>query len=187
MTGFRREVFSNVIAGGLEPVAKRTTAILFLFCALQAGSTATAQDADPAVIDAGMRVYNSTVECEICHGWTGRGGPANDEPENDPGPSLVLSELDRDTMIELVACGTPGGQMPQYLATAWTEARPCYGMTAADQSPQRRPPRPDRTLRPGQIEAVVTYVREVYQGKEMTLDTCIKYYSPTSRACNRYR
>lgn len=158
---------------------------LFLACAVQAG--ATAQEADPGLIDAGMRVYKTIAMCEECHGWTGRGGAANDEPENDPGPSLVNTEFDREAMIEIVSCGTWPREMPQYLATAWSETRPCYGKTAANSSPDKRPPRPDRQLLPDQIEAVVAFVQEVYQGKEMTLENCVKYYSPTSQSCDRYR
>ena len=147
------------------------------------------QEADPALIDAGMRIYKTTALCEVCHGWTGRGGMANDEPENDPGPSLVHSELDREAMIEIVSCGTGWPrEMPQYLATAWSDEHPCYGKTAADLPSNRRPPRINKLqLLPSQIESVVTYVQEVYQGKEMMLEYCIKYNGPTSRSCNRYR
>ena len=172
--------------GWLDPVAKGIPTGLFLLFGLLAN--AFAQEADLGLIDEGMRIYKTRAACGDCHGWTGRGGMANDEPENDPGPSLVHSELDREALIEIVSCGAPWPrEMPHYLATAWSKERPCYGMVAAELSPDRRPPRPDRTLRPSQIEAVVTYVQEVYQGKGMTLEYCIKYYSPTSRACDRYR
>ena len=188
MTGFRLGVFSSVFAVDLDRIARWSPAAIFLYCALRAGSVAIAQEADPVQIEAGMRVYKTTAECEHCHGWTGRGGLANDEPENNAGPSLVRSELDREAMIEIVSCGTPAPrEMPQYLATAWTQGRPCYGQVAEDLLPKRLPPRPYQILRPSQIEAVVTYVQEVYQGKGMTLDTCVKYYSPTSRSCERYR
>lgn len=160
---------------------------LFLSCAMPAGSAATAQEADLAVIDAGMRIYKTTAACEDCHGWTGRGGMANDEPDSDPGPSLVKSEFGREALIEIVSCGKWPHEMPQYLAIAWSETHPCYGKTAADLSPDRRPPLPYRQLLPSQIEAVVTYVQEVYQGKEMTLEICVKYNGPKSQSCDRYR
>ena len=145
-----------------------------------------------------MRVYKTAV-CEFCHGGTGNGGTVDEDNHGrriDPGPSLVLTKLDRERMIELLSCGTPGGQMPQYLATAWTNERRCYGKVAADLSPEDRPLRPSpyaeppgpySTLSAGQIEAVVTYVQEVYQGQGMTLANCIKYYGPASRACDLLR
>ena len=92
---------------------------LLLYCLLP-GSPAGAQDADPALMAEGLRVYKTKAECDECHGWTGRGGQYDDDPNYLPGPSLVLSTLGRDTMIELVSCGTPGGDMPRYLADAWT-------------------------------------------------------------------
>ena len=169
--------------------AKRALAGLVLFCVVPVGFVASAQEADPALIEEGMRIYKTKAGCEGCHGCTGWGGLPEDEPEiyPDPGPSLVHSRIDRDTMIELVSCGTPGGQMPRYLAAAWTEAHPCYGKLANDLPPESLPPAPYTVLQPGQIEAVVAYVQEVYQGKGMTLEYCEKYFSPNSPACNRFR
>ena len=167
--------------------AKLALAGLLLSCVVPVGFVARAQEADPALIEEGMRIYKTKAECDDCHGWTGRGGPHSGENEPDPGPSLVQSTLDRNTMIELVSCGTPGGQMPRYLAAAWTETHPCYGKIATDLPPKGLPPAPYTVLQPSQIEAVVTYVQEVYQGNGMTLGYCEKYYGPNSPACNNFR
>ena len=179
-------------------MAMWSAAEVLLFCAWLAAAAATAQTADPAQVEAGMQVYKTAV-CEFCHGGKGNGGEAHDEYYGrgiEPGPSLVLTKLDRERMIELLSCGTPAGKMPQYLVTAWTLDRRCYGKVAADlpledrplrPSPYADPPGPYSTLTASQIEAVVTYVQEVYQGKGMTLPNCIKYYGPTSRACDLLR
>ncbi len=171
----------------MAPIANRSPIAALLLCGLFASAPTVAQDLAPGLIDEGMRIYKTRAACQDCHSWTGMGGPANDEPANEAGPSLVRSELDREAMIEIISCGSWAREKPQYLAVAWTEEFPCYGKTVADAAPDRRPPRASPQLLPSEIEAVVTYVRQVYQGKEMTLDLCIKYNGPRSRACDRYR
>ena len=167
---------------------KRTLAGLVLLCVVPVGFVASAQEADPALMEEGMRIYKTKAGCDVCHGWRGQGGTPREDLENEPNPvSLVRSGIDRNTMIELVSCGTPGGYMPRYLAAAWTEAHPCYGKLANDLPPESLPPAPYTVLQPSQIDAVVSYVQEVYQGKGMTLDYCEKYFSPNSRACNHFR
>ena len=42
-------------------------------------------------------------------------------------------------------------------------------------------------LAAAQVEAVVTYVRAVYQGQRMTLANCQKYFGEKSKACDLYR
>lgn len=145
-----------------------------------------------------MQIYK-TVGCEFCHGWSGNGGQAHDDHFGrvvDPGPSLVKSKLGRAEMIEVVSCGTPSSWMPQHLAEAWTPERRCYGKIAEDlaaearpvkPSPSAIPPGPYRPLSQSQIEAVVAYVQETYQGKAMTLATCLKYHGAASRACDLLR
>ena len=135
--------------------AKRALAGLLLYCVLPVGSVAIAEEADPALMAEGLRIYKTKAECDGCHGWTGRSGQYDDDPNYQRGPSLVQSTLGRDRMIELISCGTPGDDMPRYLAGAWTEARPCYGKIATDLPPEGLPPAPYTVLQPSQIEAVV--------------------------------
>ena len=160
---------------------------LALLGVCQAASLAPALAADPAQIGEGIRVFRGAGQCETCHVWSGTGGPANDVSAVYDVPPLVRSTLDRAQMIELVSCGTPGGYMPQYLATAWTDRRRCYGKLAAELAAEERPPRPYTVLTQVQIEAVVAFVQEVYQGKGMTLDYCLKYHGEKSRSCELYR
>ena len=146
-----------------------------------------ARAADAAEIELGLSVYKTT--CASCHAWTGNGVMPYDPGEgflNLP-PSLVRSTLERAAMIELLACGTPGGQMPQYLAEAWSEQRRCYGKLAGDLPPEARPPRPYSTLGVRQIEALASFVQEFYQGKGLTLANCLKYFGPPARLCDLLR
>ena len=77
--------------------------------------------------------------------------------------------------------------MGRYLVGAWTRESRCYGMVAADLGDTKPPPRADTLLSLRQIKAVVAYVQATYQGKEMTLEACIRYFSPTWPGCDVYR
>lgn len=154
--------------------------VLALCCVAIPTAAALAQQADTAAtIATGIRVYKEQGECWRCHGWNGTGGLPNvgdvaDAP--DPGPALTTSRMDRQAMLEMVSCGRPEGKMPPFAPGAWTPQRRCYGKVAADLAPGERPPVAQVTLTQGQIEAVVTYVLSVYQGKSMTRAYCLQYF-----------
>ena len=162
--------------------------VLALAAALLPG-TARAQQFDPAQVEAGMRIYKPNVgDCEQCHAWNGA-GRSHDTMYSHivaGGPSLVASTMTRAQMIEIVSCGTIHwwGVMPQYRNDAWTPQLRCYGKTRAEQPSDERPLLGPTQLTPAQIEAVVTYVQVVYQGKRMTLDYCRQYFGPNSQACD---
>lgn len=76
----------------------------------------------------------------------------------------------------------------RFAASAWTAQRPCYGKVAVALDPSQRAPQPPFTsLSQTQIDALATLVRSVYQGRQMTLENCIRYFGPTSRACDLFR
>ncbi len=87
------------------------------------GSTPTAAPT-PEQILAGKRVW-ADAACYNCHGNNGQGGNSKDFPH---GPSLRTSQTDSETMLEIIACGLPGTQMPGWAKGAYTE-RPCFGET----------------------------------------------------------
>lgn len=64
-------------------------------------------------------------------------------------------------MIEAVACGRPGTQMPAWLKGAYTQV-PCFGGSAG-------PPPPDTTvtgiLDAAQVEAVVDFIMGTFVQK----------------------
>lgn len=83
---------------------------------------ATAAAPTPEQILAGKRVWTDAA-CFNCHGTNGQGGNTKDFPH---GPSLRTSALDAETMLEVIACGLPGTQMPGWAKGAYLE-RPCFG------------------------------------------------------------
>lgn len=108
------------------------------FCAvlLAAGTTVVGQDTSspspsaaaaeltPDQILAGKRIWTDAA-CFNCHGTNGQGGNSKDFPK---GPSLRNSPLDRESMLEITACGIPGTLMPAWAKGAYSE-RACFGDT----------------------------------------------------------
>lgn len=147
-----------------------------------------AQTADPAVVEAGMRLYKSdAADCEFCHGWQGLGRQHNVNFSDTVahGPSLVDSKMTREQMIAVISCGKRGnGLMPRYRGDSWSPAYRCDGKVAADVTDPPLPLYGQRQLTPAQIEAIATYIQAVYQGPGMNVDSCLKYWGTTNRVCD---
>jgi hypothetical protein len=110
----------------------------------------------------GQRLYHEKADCQFCHGVNGdgRGDPRS------PGkaPDLHKTRLDREQLIEVIACGRPGSEMPHFDKYAY-EDKSCYGMTAADLG-KNVPPDPHSTsLNTREIAAVVDYIVATFVGK----------------------
>lgn len=157
---------------------------------------ALAQAPDMARLEEGMRLYRADgVDCEYCHDWGGGGKLHEAEygsAKTAGGNALTTSTLDRAQMIELVSCGRMVGNrdmvMPQYRGDAWTAGLRCWGKTFADIPVEERPVHGKRQMNAPEIEAVVDYVRAVYQGKRITVEWCLKYFPPASqRVCDPLR
>ncbi len=159
-----------------------------------------AQEVDLARIEKGQNLYKSRdYECDSCHGWAGRGKPADHlygtladgTVLEYGGNALVGSTMTRDEMIMMISCGrvTSGiNIMPMYRGDAWTPAYPCWGKVAADIPDNQRPLRaPGRMLSPADVELVADYVQHVYQGKDMTWDWCRRYFDDFLRICEVWR
>ena len=77
----------------------------------------------------GQRLYRDKADCQFCHGVNGdgRGDPRS------PGkaPDLHQTRLDREQLIEVIACGRPGSEMPHFDKYAY-EAKDCYGLSAEE-------------------------------------------------------
>ena len=85
----------------------------------------------------GQRLYQDKADCQFCHGVNGdgRGDPRS------PGkaPDLHKTRLDREQLVEVIACGRPGSEMPHFDKYAY-EAKDCYGLSAEE-------PRQEHTAR----------------------------------------
>jgi hypothetical protein len=77
----------------------------------------------------GARLFQDKADCQYCHGINGdgRGDPRS------PGRAANLHEtrLDREQLIEVIACGRPGTEMPHFDKYAY-EDTDCYGLKGKD-------------------------------------------------------
>lgn len=168
-------------------------ALLGLPIAFATAQQPVAPEHDDTYLLTGQKIYRDQPgDCGACHGWNGTGRIHDHIYAADfdaGGPSLSLSKMTREEMIQMVSCGSVRAPhvMPQYRPDAWTPAYPCWGKLAADIPSDQRPIRPAVNLTQPQIEAVVDYVQAVYQGQLMSWDWCRTYFDDFMRMCEVWR
>ena len=117
--------------------------------------------------------------CGGCHGALAGGG---DDPAEPQGPNLRRSGLDRDLMLETIACGRPGTDMPFNLEGAYTEIE-CYGIPVGEVPPE--------TFGAGgftaeELETLVDFLFEYVVGvTRVTRQNCAAFFegNANARAC----
>ena len=118
--------------------------------------------------------------CMSCHKWHGDGGPGY----GGAAISLRKTQLNREQLMQTIACGRPGRGMPYFDSKAY-KTDICYGMTFesfADQ-PDRAPLKGTKFLNDRQIEAAADFIIAELQGKELTKEYCEMFYGGTTRQC----
>jgi mono/diheme cytochrome c family protein len=134
---------------------------------------------DGADIDKGREVYNRIGVCLSCHGWNGDGMGKNPRSEGDAA-KLRESQLDTQTMIDIISCGIPGTPMPYHNNQAYKDPDVCYGMTTADFEAADMP-RKGKSIRPADMINLVAYIQTHVQGAgETTLAQCQDYYGASA-------
>jgi mono/diheme cytochrome c family protein len=103
----------------------------------------------------GQRLYQDKADCQFCHGidGDGRGDPRS------PGAAANLHRtiLNREQLIEVIACGRPGTEMPHFDKYAY-EDRTCYGRTASELGTDTPHDPHSTSLTKREIEAVADFV-----------------------------
>ena len=132
-------------------------AILLATAALLSVGAARAKDGS-----FGQRLYHDKADCQFCHGVNGdgRGDPRS------PGkaPDLHQTRLDREQLIEVIACGRPGSEMPHFDKYAY-DAKDCYGLYAEELG-KNIPPDPHSTsLNKREISALADFILATFVGK----------------------
>ena len=110
----------------------------------------------------GQRLYRDKADCQFCHGVNGDG---HGDPRS-PGkaPDLHQTRLDREQLIEVIACGRPGSEMPHFDKYAY-EAKDCYGLSAEELG-KNIPPDPHSTsLNKREITALADFILATFVGK----------------------
>jgi mono/diheme cytochrome c family protein len=110
----------------------------------------------------GQRLFQDKADCQFCHGidGDGRGDPRS------PGQAADLHKiiLNREQLIEVIACGRPGTEMPHFDKFAY-EDKSCYGRTAAELGADTPHDPHSTSLTKREIEAVADYIFAKFVGK----------------------
>jgi mono/diheme cytochrome c family protein len=110
----------------------------------------------------GAGLFHDKADCQFCHGINGDGrGDARS-----PGAAANLHEtrLDREQLIEVIACGRPGTEMPHFDKYAY-EDTDCYGLKGKNLGADA-PHYPHSTpLTRREIEAIADYILTTFAGK----------------------
>lgn len=144
-----------------------------------AAAPGRAQDtAEHARAGEGKRVYQR-ANCVGCHKWHGGGGGGY----GGAALSLRATELTREQIVEVVACGRPGTGMPYHRRGAY-DGEGCYGLNR-EALGKDAPPETTAFLRPSEMEAVADYVLAAMKGRgEPSYADCAAFFGEGARVCN---
>lgn len=161
----------------------RAVAVSLVIFTVTAPSGRAQQAVDPVGDpERGKVVYRSVGMCQSCHGWPadGRTGVNLRSPT---GSNLRETELSRDELIHVIACGRPGTAMPFHDRTAYDDGR-CDGLALSDFASGDEPKR-GKTLRDRDIANVVAYLQSHVIGLgKPTFEECVTYFdNRAAKAC----
>jgi hypothetical protein len=156
-----------------------------VFCVL-AGGVAVAQEADPADVASGMRLFRAKANCQTCHGWAADGRKMDSQMPD--GANLRETQLDRAQIVTLIQCGRPGTGMPPYDRLAYSDGR-CYGMKSADLTKAGTTlADPPSTLAPREIQQIADFLIAKVVGKgPMNRARCVEYWGSEVDACKELK
>ena len=156
--------------------------MVLLLAALVCAGAARADDADPADVAAGMKLFRAKANCQTCHGWAGDGKKIDSQMPD--GANLRETQLDRATVIKTIQCGRPGTGMPAFDKLAYSDGR-CYGMKSADLAKSgAQLTDPPATLAAREIGMIADFLFAKVVGKgPMTRAACVEYWGSDVDAC----
>ena len=165
----------------LRPVILPILLGLALFSPTRAGAQETAATVgDP---ERGKVVFQKIGYCVSCHGWAGDGQAGRNPLARATGSNLRKTQLDPESLAQVIKCGLPGTPMPYHEAAAYRDDR-CYGMVMADFGPGEAPVR-GKTFRDKDVAHLVAYMQQHIIGLgKPTAEECAQYYGASAdKAC----
>ena len=180
----------DAATGAAAPRGRRRWAWWLALAALAVGasgltgvSTVVLAQEEAREVSRGRELFRDRGNCPQCHGWHGNGA----ESHMGNGPSLRITLLDRDALIETLSCGRPGFTMPFHVKAAYTEAFACYGFDNKEDL-EGMMLAVGVPLRTSQIEDLADFILAEMKGFEViTFEYCERYYGVGSRNCDEYR
>ncbi|MDA0369462.1 MAG: cytochrome c [Proteobacteria bacterium] len=163
-------------------IAGLTFALLAVVLPAQAAETTPVVSAkQQKSVAFGKKLYLEKANCVFCHGWAADG--RGHERSQVGAPSLRTTELDRETLEEVIRCGRPGTGMPFHDRFAYTDDR-CYGSTREDMG-KDLPPASDRGLQSREILSVIDYLEARIIGKPpITVAECVEFWGRHNTQCD---
>jgi mono/diheme cytochrome c family protein len=141
---------------------------------------------NPPDIARGKIVFERAANCLNCHGWPGDGVTGKNPRSPGLAANLRASQLDTDTMIQIVSCGIPGSQMPYHDSEAYKDKR-CYDTLLSDYEVGKQPII-GHTVRNQDIINVVAYVQQKIKGRgKVTKAECEEFFKPGASACKNFQ
>ncbi|MBJ57130.1 MAG: cytochrome C [Rickettsiales bacterium] len=126
----------------------------------------------------GLSAYKK-ANCMGCHSWHGKGGGGYGA-----GVSLRITQLDRDSIIEIIKCGKPGTGMPYFYKKSYIKEK-CYDTLIEDyQDGPVRPISSKKFVNDRQVEALADFIVNNFKGKKLTKEYCEKFFKKGSRVCD---
>jgi hypothetical protein len=147
-----------VASAVLRNALVKTCDLVVVTAVIVLGLSATrAQD-----VSFGQRLFRDKADRQFCHGIDGDG--RGDPRSSGRAANLHETRLSREQLIEVIACGRPGTEMPHFDKYAY-EDTDCYGLKGKDLGSEapRYPHSTPMTRR--EIEAVVDYIIMAFVGK----------------------
>ncbi len=139
----------------------------------------------PANVDAGKQVFKTKANCVNCHGWPGDGATGKNPRSPGIAANLRQTQLDHNSLIQIVSCGIPGSAMPYHDGQAYKDNR-CYGTTSADYDATNAP-QPGKFLTAQDIINVVAYVEAKVKGRgPITKAECDEFWGANASVCAKF-
>ena len=142
--------------------------------------------ADEKSIAAGKKLWGKKIGCGYCHGVFGDG---NGDPRSPGlGANLRITQYDREGLTEIIACGTPGTEMPYFHRSAYKKPEICWDMTVEDMGEDMPKTFEGKTLSDRSIPKLVDYIMAKIKDRgPVTKEECEEYFKVGSRACKGYK
>ena len=141
----------------------------------------------PASVSAGKLVFKTKANCVNCHGWPGDGATGKNPRSPGIAANLRVTQLDHNSLIQIVSCGIPGSAMPYHDGLAYKgDDKRCYGTTAADYD-NTNAPQPGNFLSNQDIINVVAYVEaKVKDRGPITKAECTEFWGANASVCAKF-
>ena len=141
----------------------------------------------PPKVSAGKQIFKVKANCVNCHGWPGDGATGKNPRSPGIAANLRVTQLDHNTLIQIVSCGIPGSAMPYHDGQAYKgDDKRCYGTTSADYDATNAP-QPGNFLSAQDIINVVAYVEAKVKGRgPITKAECEEFWGANASVCAKF-